>query len=108
MAYTLTYSIDLGSASTGLTLNAQLVTTEGANTGDAIIIGFTEISDGFYIWHNAAFPDDFRGAVKFYEQGVPGTVLAFISINPEEAEDIAIMVGNIIISVNDLKRLVFG
>jgi len=89
MAYTLDYAISLGSNQTGLTLAARLVDTDGANTGSEITTGFTEIGDGNYHWHYASFPDDHRGGVKFYEDEVPGVILAFASINPEEAEHTA-------------------
>jgi len=89
MAYTLDYAISLGSNQTGLTLAAQLVDTDGANTGSEITAGFTEIGDGNYHWHYASFPDAHRGGVKFYESGVPGVILAFASINPEESEHTA-------------------
>jgi hypothetical protein len=112
MAYTLNFSIALGSCNTGLTLNARLVDNTGTDYGAAITTGFNEIDDGYYLWHYESFPDDFRGGVKFYEQGAPGTILAFLAINPEEAEDIADVLAaiddNTIISVNDLKRIIFG
>jgi len=87
MAYTLDFSLALGGSKTSLTLNAQLVDTSGTNSGAAISTGFAEIGNGYYLWHYAAFADAFRGGVKFYESGVPGTILAFAAINPEEAEN---------------------
>lgn len=86
MSYTLDYSIALGPGMTGLTLAAQLVNTSGASVGSEVTTGFTEIGDGNYLWHYTAFPDGHRGGVKFYEDGAPGTILAFAAINPEEAE----------------------
>jgi len=88
MSYTLDFSLALGSAKAGLTLNAQLVDTAGANVGSAISTGFVDMGNGNYLWHYAAFPDGHRGGVKFYEQGVPSTILAFAAINPEEAENV--------------------
>ncbi len=79
---TLSFSLALGSAQTGLTLNAQLVDTAGADVGSALTSSFVEIGDGFYLWTYDSFPDGHRGGVEFYEQGVPGTILGFISINP--------------------------
>ena len=116
MAYTLNFTIGLGSAQTGLTLRAQLLDNVGADSGAEITTGFVELGDGYYLWHYEAFTDDFRGGVKFYENGVPGTVLAVSSINPEEAENldekvsdiIAELDGKVIISVNDLRRIIFG
>lgn len=86
MTYTLDFDISLGSSKTGLTMAAQVVDTSGGNTGSEVTAGFTEIGTGTYLWHYASVPDDHRGGVKFYEDGVAGTILAFASINPEEAE----------------------
>jgi len=87
MAYTLNIDLALGSSKTGLTLLAQLVTSAGVDYGIPISTGFTEIGAGAYLWTYSLFPNDFRGGAKFYESGVPGTTLAFISINPEEVEN---------------------
>jgi len=89
MAYTLDFSINLGAAGAGLTdLRAQLVNTSGANVGSAVSTGFTEIgtASGFYLWHYTAMPDAHRGGVKFYSNAASSVVLAFMAINPEEAE----------------------
>lgn len=88
MAYTLDFSLDLGPANTSLAdLRAQLVDTAGSNTGSAISTGFTEIGGGKYLWHYTGFPDGHRGGVKFYRNAAPSVILAFSSINPEEAEN---------------------
>ena len=116
MTYTLNFSIGLGSSNTGLTLNSQLVDDDGVNTGDVLTTGFTEIGNGYYLWHYEDFPDEFRGGVKFFEQGTPGTTLVFGSINPEEAENldekiteiIANLDDKVIISINDLRQIIFG
>ena len=86
MAYTLDFSLALGGTKTGLTMAAQLVDTDGNDSGSEITTGFSERGNGFYLWHYASFPDGFRGGVEFYEDGTPDTILAFASINPEEAE----------------------
>lgn len=86
MAYTLCFAITLGSRYAGITLNAQIVSTAGANTGSAITTGFTEIANGHYLLNLTTIPDDHRGGIKFYESGAAGTILAFASINPEEGE----------------------
>ena len=86
MAYTLDFAISLGSSKTGLTLNAQIVDTSGGDIGSAITTGFTEVGTGTYLLHCATIPDAHRGGIKFYESGVPATILALGSINPEEAE----------------------
>lgn len=86
MVYTLDIPIALGSSQTGLTLEAQLVNTSGADVGSAVTTGFTEIGLGNYLWHYASFPDGHRGGVKFRLSG-GGTLKAFTAINPEEAEN---------------------
>jgi len=83
MAYTLTTGITLGSSETGLTLEAQLVDTTGADVGSAVISGFVEIGAGNYMWTYAAYPDGFRGGVKF--SVVAGAFKAFAAVNPEDA-----------------------
>lgn len=88
MAYVLDFSLALGTSKTGLTLAAQLVDTAGADVGAEVTSGFTEIGQGYYLWHYASIPDAHRGGVKFYESSVPGTILAFAAINPQEAERI--------------------
>ena len=109
MSYTLDYSLALGPAFTSIAdLRAQLVDTTGASVGGAVSTGFTEIGNGFYLWHYAAFPNNHRGGVKFYQNSIPGTILAFTSINPEEVET-ASTIGTRIISgaytYDDMMRL---
>lgn len=84
MAYTLTFSLALGSSQTGLTLSAQLKDTTGANVGGAITTGFYEVGLGNYTWTYASIPDAHRGLVVFSAAGV---VKAIAAINPEEAEN---------------------
>lgn len=89
MAYTLDFALNLGAGKAGIVANlrAQLYDTTGTNSGAEISTGFAAIgTNGCYTWHYAAFPDDFRGGVKFYESGTPNTVLSVAAINPEEAE----------------------
>lgn len=87
MAYQLCISLALGSSKSGIAvLRAQLVDSAGANVGSAIDTGFTEIGAGNYLWNYAAFPDAFRGGVKFYSALVPATMLAFCAVNPQEGE----------------------
>ena len=81
----------LGTSQTGLTMAAMIVDTSGGDVGSEITSGFTEIGQGNYLWHCTTMPDDHRGGVKFYEDGVPGTILAFVAINPEEIETIGEM-----------------
>lgn len=103
MPYALDFSLALGSSKTSLTLAAQIIDTVGSNTGSAVTTGFVEIGNGYYLWHYAAFPDGHRGGVKFYENGVPGTILAFAAVNPEEAEnsDVAISSRSVFDSASD-------
>lgn len=85
MAYTLDISISLGSSYTDKTLNGQLVTTAGVNTGDPITSGFTHIGNGCYIFHYSSWVNGFRGGLKIFESGQED-ILAFVAINPEEVE----------------------
>ena len=111
MAYTQNINIALGTSKTGLTLVAQLVTSAGADSGSVITTGFSEIGAGNYLWTYDSFTDDFRGGVKFYESGVPATILAFTRVNPQESEnpDIktsevqSLITNNTIMSVDALK-----
>ena len=108
MSYTLDTSISLSSCQTGLTLNAILLSSTGAELTESISSGFTEIGGGHYLWHYELFPDGFREAVKFFEQGASSTILAVVAINPQEGENIDQKVSTIdesrIMSVNELKN----
>jgi len=88
MAYSLTFSIGLGSSNTGLTLKAQLVDQTGANVGASITSGFTEIGRGFYLWYSASIPNDHLGGVVF-RNNADDTILSFVSITPRENEGVA-------------------
>jgi len=104
MTYTLDFNIALGSLQTGLTLEAQLVDTVGANVGSAITTGFTEIGLGNYLWHTTAVPDGHRGGVKF--QLSPGGVLkAFAAVNPEEAENLDSLITKMLVNHDVLAEL---
>lgn len=88
MAYTLDFGLALGSSKAGLAdLRAQVVDTAGSDVGAAASTGFVEIGQGYYLWHYAAFPDGQRGGVKFYSNAAPTVFLAFVALNPEEAEN---------------------
>jgi len=87
MSYTLDYVLHLGDTRTGLTdLRAQLVDSTGGSVGAAISTGFVELAagSGSYLWHATALPDGHRGAVRFYSDAAPGTLLAAAAVNPEE------------------------
>jgi hypothetical protein len=47
------------------------------------------------LWHYSAFPDNFRGGVKFYQQGQSSTILTFVSINPQDAENLDMKISNV-------------
>lgn len=95
MSYTLCISLALGSSKTGLTLNAQLLDSSLGVVGSAISSGFSEVGNGNYLWNYSGFPDGFRGGVKFYPQGSSSDVLSFVSINPEEAENVDAKISSI-------------
>lgn len=86
MAYTLSLNLVLDEADTGLSLEAQLIDTVGASVGSAVTSGFVEVGLGNYLWTYAAFPDGFRGGVKFQLTG-GGTLQAFVAVNPQDAEN---------------------
>ena len=62
---TLDFDVNLGSANTGLTLQAQLVDQNGSNVGSPILSNFHEIGNGSYLWDCQTIPDNFRGGVIF-------------------------------------------
>lgn len=81
MSYNITFTINLGSTKTGLTLTATIVDTTGA-TVSSTTSGFVEIpATGIYLW-NGTIPTGHRGAVIFTGTGV----VTAASINPEEFE----------------------
>jgi hypothetical protein len=67
MAQTLNIPLALGSSKAGLNLRAQLFDDAGANVGAPVTTGFSERGGGSYVWHYAAFPDDFTGGVDFFD-----------------------------------------
>ena len=84
-------SLALGTSKIGLTMAAQLLDSDGVNVGVPVLTGFFEVGNGSYLWHYIGWPHGFRGGVKFYENGVPGTTLAFVSVNPEDLEYIDLL-----------------
>jgi hypothetical protein len=91
MAYTLSTLVPLGLSYVGLTdLRAQLVDTSvpPVNVGTEISAGIGDLGGGQYLFTYAAFPDGFRGAVKFYRSvGSAASPLCSVAINPQEAEN---------------------
>jgi hypothetical protein len=91
MSYTIDISLALGTSKTGLTLNATLIDSNATSIPGQIGIntGFNEIGNGNYLWHYTNFPDGFRGGIKFFSVADTTIILAFLSINPEDYEDIS-------------------
>lgn len=92
MAYTQAISISLGASKTGLTLNGQLIDSAGASVGAAITTGFTEQGSGNYLL-SASIPDDHRGALYVYDSANSSVILAQCAINPEDAQNVADILG---------------
>jgi len=88
MTYQLVVSLALGRSKADLSdLRGQLVDTSGSSVGSTISSGFIEIgSNGDYLWYYAGYPNDFRGAVKFYSLSDSTDILTLVSINPQESE----------------------
>lgn len=86
MAYQIEVGLNLGAANSGLTLEAQLVNTAGANVGSAVTTGFVEFgASGNYLWNYASMPDSHQGGIIFRLSG-GGAVKTFVAINPQEVE----------------------
>jgi hypothetical protein len=79
MAYTLLFDLDLGAPGIA-DARAQLIDTNGNNSGAASSAGFIDSGSGFYLWIGT-IPDGFTGGVKFYSAASPSIVLAFKAIN---------------------------
>ena len=86
MTYSSTFGIILAPSQTGLTPEAQLKDSDGANVGGAITAGFFEVGNGMYIFKAIAIPDGHRGVFVF-QISVGGAIKALGSINPEEIEN---------------------
>ncbi|HEX8089376.1 MAG TPA: hypothetical protein VF762_11015, partial [Blastocatellia bacterium] len=85
MPYRITLDIQLRPTQSGLSLRAQLVTVDGANSGAEITAGFVEIGSGAYLWDYPGMPDGFRGGLKVLRPD--GTMVAFAAISPEALEN---------------------
>lgn len=84
MSYTAAVAVVLGSANAGLTLEAQIVDTSGANVG-AVQTSIVEIGSGNYL-ANLTIADGQVGGVKFRVSG-GGALKAICSLNPGELEN---------------------
>lgn len=101
MAYTLSFSIDIGIA--GLTLKAALFNqgTIHATFRDNVTTFYAD-GQGGYQFYTAAIPSGYRGEIVFYT-GTIGvgtdfsatTIYARGSVNPEEAEDIGLILAGL-------------
>src|SRR5690348_16306341 len=85
MSYQVTIGLSLGTSKTGLTLEAQPVSTAGASVGSALTTGFVEYGGGQYSW-TGSLPDGHTGGVKFQLSG-GGAFQAFAAVNPQEVEN---------------------
>lgn len=82
MAFSRTIPIALGAGKAGLTLNAQLVDTAGADVGLPIATGFSEHGDnGVYLWRHTAFTDGFEGGVKIINSA-DSEILGITEVDP--------------------------
>lgn len=84
MPYILSTLVQLGPANAGKNLQATLVDTAGSIVGAPIVAGFVEFEDGDYLFTHT-YPDQFRGAVTFYDD--MAVYLAAMAINPQEFEN---------------------
>ena len=92
MSYQMSISLDLGKRYIGLTnLNATLVDTNGTEITVPISLGFVEIGNGNYLWTYSAFPQNFRGGIKFKSGS---EIIGFLAVNPEELEYIDVKVSS--------------
>lgn len=100
MAYPLAVGLNLGAANSGLTLEAQLKSSAGANVGSAITTGFTEFgASGNYQWFTNAMPDGHQGGIVF-QVSPGGAVKTFVAINPAEVENSDVRTSSIIATVD--------
>lgn len=68
----------------GLTLNAKLFDSSGAQTGATITTGFNDLGDGAY-QYLATIPDGHVGTLKIYDNAQPSRCIP-LSVNPVEIE----------------------
>lgn len=85
MPYTLAIPIALGVLNAGLILNAQLIDSDGVDTGAAITTGIVELGEGHYI-HEASIPVSHRGAVRYYDSANNTVILAIADINDQRID----------------------
>ena len=76
-------SINLGLGYEGVNLAAQICRADGSNFTGTITTGFYEVGKGYYLWDYNNLPQNFRGAIKFYDQNDLTTILSFVEFNTE-------------------------
>jgi len=76
-------SINLGLGYEGVSLAAQICRADGTNFSSMILTGFYEVGKGYYLWDYNNLPQNFRGAIKFYNQSDLNTILAFVEFSTE-------------------------
>ena len=69
----------------GLTLNAKLFDSSGAQTGATITTGFSDLGDGAY-QYLATIPDGHVGTLKIYDSAQPSRCIP-LAVNPQEIEN---------------------
>ena len=85
MTYTLACTVDLGAASAGATVYAQLYDSAGSAHGSAITSGINELLTGVFQLV-VTVDDGFVGSLVMYESGDTDNRAA-VSINPQETEN---------------------
>lgn len=94
MSYELIFVADFGASQTGLTLNAKLYNSAGAQVGSTIVSGFVEIGNGAYSYL-ATIPAGHRGTFVIYKASDAAVHVTF-SVNPEEGEYAAGLVAGVV------------
>jgi hypothetical protein len=86
MPYANLINIALGSSKANLTLSASLYDKFGNVQIEQIQGTFSELGRGNYLFYWDSFPDNFRGAIGFFDENNTSILLAATSINPEDVE----------------------
>lgn len=77
----------------GLTLNAKLFDSAGAQTGATITSGFADIGDGAY-QYLATIPDGHVGTLKIYDSAQPSRCIP-LAVNPQEIENANVRISDL-------------
>jgi hypothetical protein len=81
-------SLNLGLGYVGVSLYAQICRADGTNFTSLLTDGFYEVGNGYYLWEYNNLPQNFRGAVKFYDQSNPTEILSFIQFSTETVANV--------------------